>query len=94
MNLLIGGTNPVAVDASTMRIMGLDPVLSPPVMLAYMQGLGPIEPEKIHIVGVSVEAAEDPFKEAEVDVSGGKKFIVHDGARLSGVQRISPLCPQ
>ena len=84
MNLLIGGTNPVAVDAATMRIMGLDPVLSPPVMLAYMQGLGPIEPDKIHVVGASVEEVRDAFKEAEVDVSGGQEFMVHDGRACDG----------
>jgi uncharacterized protein (DUF362 family) len=84
MNLLIGGTNPVAVDATTMRIMGLNPVLSPPVMLAYMQGLGPIEPEKIHVVGASVEEARGAFKEAEVDVTGGRKFMVHDGRACGG----------
>jgi uncharacterized protein (DUF362 family) len=84
MNLLIGGTNPVAVDAATMRIMGFDPVLSPPVMLAYMQGLGPIEPEKIHVLGASVEEVRAAFKEAEVDVSGGQKFIVHDGRACQG----------
>ena len=84
MNLLIGGTNPVAVDAATMRIMGLDPALSPPVMLAYMQGLGPIERDKIHVVGASVEEARNAFKEAEVDVSGGQKFVVHDGSACDG----------
>jgi uncharacterized protein (DUF362 family) len=84
MNLLIGGTNPVAVDAATMRIMGLDPALSPPIMLAYMQGLGPIEPDKIHVVGASVEEARNAFKEAEVDVSGGQKFVVHDGSACEG----------
>jgi uncharacterized protein (DUF362 family) len=84
MNLLIGGTNPVAVDATTMRIMGLNPVLSPPVMLAYMQGLGPIESEKIHVVGASVEEARGAFKEAEVDVTGGRKFMVHDGRACGG----------
>lgn len=84
MNLLIGGTNPVAVDATTMRIMGFDPVLSPPVMVAYMQGLGPIEPEKIQVLGASVEEVRDPFKEAEVDVRGGEKFVVHDGGACGG----------
>ena len=84
MNLLIGGTNPVAVDAVTMRIMGLDPALSPPVMLAYMQGLGPIERDKIHVVGASVEEARNAFKKAEVDVSGGQKFVVHDGSACDG----------
>ena len=84
MNLLIGGTNPVAVDAVTMRIMGLNPALSPPVMLAYMQGLGPIEPEKIHVLGASVEEARVAFKKAEIDVSGGRKFLVHDGRACNG----------
>jgi len=84
MNLLIGGTNPVAVDATTMRIMGFDPVLSPPVMLAYMQGLGPIEPEKIHVLGASVEEVRDAFKEAEVDVNGGHEVMVHDGRACDG----------
>jgi uncharacterized protein (DUF362 family) len=84
MNLLVGGTNPVAVDATTMRIMGFDPVLSPPVMIAYMQGLGPIEPEKIKILGASVDEVRDAFKEAEVDASGGRKFMVHDGRACNG----------
>jgi uncharacterized protein (DUF362 family) len=84
MNLLIGGTNPIAVDAAAMRIMGFDPVLSPPVMLAYMQGLGPIEEEKIRIIGSSVEEAKNAFKEAAVDVSGGRNFIVQDGRACPG----------
>jgi uncharacterized protein (DUF362 family) len=84
MNLLIGGTNPVAVDATAMRVMGLDPVLSPPVVIAYMQGLGPIEPDKIHVVGASVEEARSAFREAEIDVRGGQKFVVHDGSACNG----------
>jgi len=84
MNLLIGGTNPVAVDATTMRIMGFDPVLSPPVMIAYMQGLGPIEPEKIQVLGAPVEEVKEPFREAEVDVRGGREFRVHDGRACDG----------
>jgi uncharacterized protein (DUF362 family) len=84
MNLLIGGTNPVAVDATTIRIMGFDPALSPPVRMAYMQGLGPIEPEKINVIGASVEEVRDAFKEAEVDVTGGEKFMIHDGRACGG----------
>jgi uncharacterized protein (DUF362 family) len=84
MNLLISGTNPVAVDATTIRIMGFDPALSPPVRLAYMQGLGPIEPEKINVIGASVEEVRDAFREAEVDVSGGEKFMIHDGRACGG----------
>jgi uncharacterized protein (DUF362 family) len=84
MNLLIGGTNAVAVDATTMRIMGLNPMLSPPVVVAYMQGLGPIEPEKIQVVGASVEEVRSAFKDAEIDVRGGQKFAVHDGNACDG----------
>lgn len=84
MNLLVGGSNAVAVDATTMRIMGFDPVFSPPVMVAYMQGLGPIEPDKIEVLGASLEEVRDAFKEAEVDVSGGQKFVVHDGRACGG----------
>lgn len=77
MNLLIGGTNPVAVDAVTMRIMGLDPALSPPVKVAYMQGLGPIEPDKIHTIGASIDEVMSPFEEAEINLSSGENFKVH-----------------
>jgi uncharacterized protein (DUF362 family) len=77
MNLLIGGTNPVAVDAVTMRIMGLDPALSSPVFLAYMQGLGPIESEKITTVGAPVDEVMSPFKEAVIDLTHGEKFEIH-----------------
>jgi len=84
MNLLIGGTNPVAVDAVTTRIMGLDPALSPPIMVAYMQGLGPMEPEKIQVIGASIDEVRDAFKEAEINVSGGREFAVHDGGACRG----------
>jgi len=84
MNLLVGGTNPVAVDATTSRIMGFDPLLSPPILFAYMQGLGPVEPEKIQVLGASIEEVRETFKEAEVDVSGGQRFLVHDGSACGG----------
>ncbi|MBW1799909.1 MAG: DUF362 domain-containing protein, partial [Deltaproteobacteria bacterium] len=84
MNLLIGGTNPVAVDAVTMRIMGLDPALSPPVRLAHMQGLGSIDPEKINVAGTPIEDVMSPFKEAEINLESGKDFIVHAGSACPG----------
>jgi len=84
MNLLIGGTNPVAVDTTTMRIMGFEPALSPPVMMAYMQGFGPIEEEKIQVLGAPVEEVKDAFREALVDISSGKRFMVHDGHACQG----------
>ena len=77
MNLLIGGVNPVAVDAVTMRIMGLDPVTSPPVRLACMQGLGPIDPEKISIIGPAIAAVASPFKQPEINLTGGRDITIH-----------------
>jgi uncharacterized protein (DUF362 family) len=84
MNLLIGGTNPVAVDAVAMRVMGLDPVTSPPVFLGYMQGLGPLEQEKIEIVGPSVEEVMSPFKQPEINLNGGAFIKVHGDEACSG----------
>ena len=77
MNLLIGGSNPVAVDAVTMRIMGLDPARSDPVQLAHMQGLGSIDADKIDVKGASIEEVMSPFKEAEINLENGKRFIIH-----------------
>ncbi len=63
MNLLIGGENPVAVDAVTMRVMGLDPYISPPVLLAYLQGFGPIEQENIEVLGTPIDKVASSFKQ-------------------------------
>lgn len=84
MDLLIGGTNPVAVNAVAMRVMGIDPVTSPPVFLAYMQGMGPIESEKINIVGPSIKEVASPFKQPEINVKSGRDFIIHVGSACSG----------
>jgi uncharacterized protein (DUF362 family) len=77
MNLLIGGTNPVAVDAVTMRIMGLDPATSPPVWLASMQGLGPLAAEKISVLGPPIDTLMSPFKQPEINVRSGRDIMIH-----------------
>lgn len=77
MNLLIGGTNPVATDAVAMRIMGLEPKSSPPVFLAWMQGMGPIEADNIHVVGPSIQEVAENFKQPFIDTSGGTHLTVH-----------------
>jgi uncharacterized protein (DUF362 family) len=84
MDLLIGGINPVATDAVAMRVMGLDPVASPPVFLAYMQGMGPIEDEKISIIGPSIDEVRSPFKQPEINVKSGRDIAVHVGSACSG----------
>ncbi len=84
MDVLIAGTNPVAVDAVAMRVMGLDPFSSPPVLLGYLQGLGPVEPEKIEVIGPALSEITSKFREPELDISGGKSFLVHDGNACRG----------
>jgi uncharacterized protein (DUF362 family) len=77
MNLLIGGENPVAVDAVTMRVMGLKPHMSPPVLLAYLQGLGPIEPDKIEVLGAPIDKVASAFKLPVINLENGKYFRIH-----------------
>jgi uncharacterized protein (DUF362 family) len=50
-NLLVGGTDEVAVDATSMRLIGLDPYSSGHVRLAAERGIGAIAAEDISIDG-------------------------------------------
>jgi uncharacterized protein (DUF362 family) len=84
MNLLIGGENPVAVDAVTMRIMGLEPQTSPPVLMAYLQGLGPIEQEKIEVLGAPIGKVVSPFKIPVLNLESGRDFRIHTGSACIG----------
>lgn len=84
MNLLIGGENPVAVDAVTMRVMGLDPHISPPVLLAYLQGFGPIEPENIEVLGTPIDKVASPFKQPFLNLESGKCFKIHSANACTG----------
>ncbi len=84
MNLLIGGTNAVAVDATAMRIMGLEPSASPPVFLANMQGLGPIEKKQIKVLGPGIAQVRRAFKQPEIDLTGGRDLRIWAGEACSG----------
>ena len=84
MNLLIGGENPVAVDAVTMRVMGLDPHISPPVLLAYLQGLGPIESGKIEVLGTPIDKVASPFKQPFLNLESGRYFKIHGADACTG----------
>lgn len=84
MGLIIVGENPVAVDSVAMRIMGLDPKDSPAVHLAYLQGLGPLDPEDIEVLGTPIEEVRSPFRLAEIDLSSGRCFEVHHQGACPG----------
>jgi uncharacterized protein (DUF362 family) len=84
MNLLIGGINPVAVDSVAMRIMGLDPATSPPVWLAYMQGIGPIATDRIRVIGPPLKKVVSPFKQPEINLKSGRDIAIHVGEACPG----------
>lgn len=84
MDVLIGGTNPVAVDAVAMRIMGIDPITSPPVRLAYLQGLGPIKNDQIKIIGSPVDEVASEFIQPEFNLASGRDIIIREGNPCQG----------
>jgi len=84
MDLLIGGTNPVAVDSIALKIMGVNVEDSPPVLMAYHEGMGPIELEKIEIKGPPLNEVSCKFKKPFINLDSGKCFKIHDGDACSG----------
>jgi uncharacterized protein (DUF362 family) len=53
--LVLAGRDPVALDATSTRVIGLDPQQSEHLMLAHDQGLGEIAEAKIQIVGTPLD---------------------------------------
>ena len=86
MDLLIGGTNPVAVDTVALKIMGLSVEDSPPVLMACHEGLGPINWDQIAVKGPSVDEVSSPFKRPRINLTNGKCFKIHDGDACSGCE--------
>jgi uncharacterized protein (DUF362 family) len=84
MDLLLGGTNPVAVDTVALKVMGLTVEDSPPVLMAYHEGLGPITEEQIDVRGPSIDEVSRPFKRPLINLTSGKCLKVHDGGACPG----------
>jgi uncharacterized protein (DUF362 family) len=84
MDLLIAGTNPVAVDAVALNTMGLTPWDSPPVLMAHYEGMGPVTWESIEVKGLSVDDLSCSFKRPVINLESGKCFKVHDGNACPG----------
>lgn len=54
------------------------------MLLAYLQGLGPIEEDLIDTVGASVDEVASPFKQPLIDLGGGTDLSIHDGRACPG----------
>ena len=66
LGILLGSCDPVALDATSMRLMGLDPYESKHIVLAAEKGLGEIDPGKI-IVDGDFDSFKTKIEPAEMD---------------------------
>jgi uncharacterized protein (DUF362 family) len=70
MNLILAGTDTVAVDAVTGAVMGFEPEEIPAVRMAYTEGLGERRLDHIDIVGEKLEDVRRFFRRANGDPVG------------------------
>ncbi|MEK6794219.1 MAG: DUF362 domain-containing protein [Spirochaetota bacterium] len=59
MNVLLASTDPIALDATAARIVGLDPLHAPVLSIAAERGLGAVHEADIDIVGVPLADVRD-----------------------------------
>lgn len=64
MNLILAGTDTVAVDAVTGACMGIDPLEIPAVRIAGHAGLGEMDLAKIEVVGAAIDDVKKHFLRA------------------------------
>jgi uncharacterized protein (DUF362 family) len=62
MDLVIAGTDPVAVDAVGAVVMGISPTDIKHLLLAEKQGLGTCRLEKITVLGESIDKVRRKFR--------------------------------
>jgi uncharacterized protein (DUF362 family) len=74
MNLVIAGTDPVAVDAVGAAVMGISPTDVKHLVLAEKQGLGTCNLEKIAVLGEPIEKVSRKFSR-----SLSSRLLVHIG---------------
>lgn len=74
MNLVVAGTDPVAVDAVGAAVMGIPPEKVKHLRLAEERGLGTCDLKQIEILGEPVEKVEKKFR-----TSLASRLLVHLG---------------
>jgi hypothetical protein len=68
MDLIIAGTDPVAVDAVGAAVMGFHPLEPPITQVAARYGLGVADLEKIKVVGEPIEKVKSPFERSFINI--------------------------
>ena len=72
MNLVIAGTDPVAVDAVGAAVMGINPTEVEHLVLAEKKGLGTCNLEDITLLGEPIEKVRRKFQR-----SFSSRLLVH-----------------
>lgn len=62
MNTIVAGADVVAVDATTTRVMDIDPFEVAMIRLAHAEGLGRADEEGIEVRGMPIEAVRRKFR--------------------------------
>lgn len=74
--ILVAGADPVAVDATIARLMGLDPYAIPFLRLAHERGLGTADARAIGVVGEDLDALRwQAHPQRDTFASRGQKAI-------------------
>ena len=64
--ILLASTDPVALDATSTRVIGLDPAEVQHIRLAYEQGLGQMLEAKIALAGATLDELRMPWQPPEL----------------------------
>ncbi len=76
LGLVIMGNNPVAVDATCCRILGLDPAEVGHIMAAHRKGFGPLDQDAIRLDGdVTLEQAREHARGFKVGLVRVEKYF-------------------
>jgi len=75
-NIVLASDDPVAIDATSARLMGFDPMSIPFLRMADERGLGHARPENINIAGIDISGINFGFSKTEETLaSRGQKLI-------------------
>ncbi|MBN1889695.1 MAG: DUF362 domain-containing protein [Thermoflexales bacterium] len=94
-NVILASADQVAIDATSARLQGFDPMNIPFIRIAHDKGLGIGDPRQIEIVGDEEAARENwHFVQEDTFASRGQKLIYHGWLHpLEPLMLRSPLVP-
>jgi uncharacterized protein (DUF362 family) len=85
MNVIIAGTDCVAVDAVASAVMGFDPLEVPTTRIASSEGLGEADLRKIDVKGKEIKEVRRVFRRPNPDPRGVSPYLsVYVGAACIG----------